>query len=160
MSVFQAFIPEGITDQNCYTSVYPKVSGLAAWSENCKWYSSLPLGAVFYRYFMSQSSEFCHHNPLCFFSTSVYCCFCLFRCRLSPETFGYSLVSRCESPVLRIRGSKLHMKRVRALMYLLLRGKRDASQCIHYEHVKRVPCHHGMARPRVADGRKASRYEG
>jgi len=22
------------------------VSGLAAWSENCKWYSSLPLGAV------------------------------------------------------------------------------------------------------------------
>jgi hypothetical protein len=24
--------------------VYPKVSGLAAWSENCKWYSSLPLG--------------------------------------------------------------------------------------------------------------------
>jgi len=26
--------------------VYPKVSGLAAWSENSKWYSSLPLGAV------------------------------------------------------------------------------------------------------------------
>jgi hypothetical protein len=26
--------------------VYPKVSGLAAWSKNCKWYSSLPLGAV------------------------------------------------------------------------------------------------------------------
>jgi hypothetical protein len=29
-----------------YTSVYPKVSGLAAWSENSKWYSPLPLGAV------------------------------------------------------------------------------------------------------------------
>jgi len=28
------------------TTVYPKVSGLADWSENCKWYSSLPLGAV------------------------------------------------------------------------------------------------------------------
>jgi hypothetical protein len=27
-------------------TVYPKVSGLTAWSENCKWYSSLPLGAV------------------------------------------------------------------------------------------------------------------
>jgi hypothetical protein len=27
-------------------SVYPKVSGLAAWSKNCKWYGSLPLGAV------------------------------------------------------------------------------------------------------------------
>jgi hypothetical protein len=26
---------------------------------------------------MSQSSEFCHHNPLCCFSMSVYCC--LFR---------------------------------------------------------------------------------
>jgi len=30
-----------------------------------------------YRYFVSQSSEFCRHNPLCCFSTSVYCC--LFR---------------------------------------------------------------------------------
>jgi hypothetical protein len=28
------------------TRVYPKVSGLAAWSENCKWYSSLALDAV------------------------------------------------------------------------------------------------------------------
>jgi hypothetical protein len=26
--------------------VYPKVSGLATWSENCKWCSSLPLSAV------------------------------------------------------------------------------------------------------------------
>jgi len=26
--------------------VYPKVSGLATWSENYKWYSFLPLGAV------------------------------------------------------------------------------------------------------------------
>jgi hypothetical protein len=30
----------------CYMRVYPKVSRLAAWSENCKWYSSLPLGAL------------------------------------------------------------------------------------------------------------------
>jgi hypothetical protein len=29
-----------------HTRVYPKVSGLAVWSENCKWYTSLPLGAV------------------------------------------------------------------------------------------------------------------
>jgi len=28
------------------TKLYPKVSGLAEWSENCKWYSSLLLGAV------------------------------------------------------------------------------------------------------------------
>jgi hypothetical protein len=38
-----------------------------------------------YRYFMSQSSEFCRHNPLCCFSVSVYCYCCLFRYRLSPE---------------------------------------------------------------------------
>jgi hypothetical protein len=28
------------------TRVYPEVSGLAVWSENYKWYSCLPLGAV------------------------------------------------------------------------------------------------------------------
>jgi hypothetical protein len=44
-----------------------------------------------YHYFVSQSSEFCRHNPLFCFSTSVYCC-CLFRYWLSPETFGYTLV--------------------------------------------------------------------
>jgi hypothetical protein len=44
-----------------------------------------------YRYFASQSSEFCHHNPLCCFSTSVYCCKRIFRYRLSQETFGYTL---------------------------------------------------------------------
>jgi hypothetical protein len=55
-----------------HTRVYPKVSGLPAWSENCKWYCSLPLGAVV-SLFVSQSSEFCRHNPLCCFSTSVYC---------------------------------------------------------------------------------------
>jgi hypothetical protein len=72
--------PFMFSNQN--TRVYPKVSGLAAWSENCKWYSSLPQVQL-YRYFVSQSSEFC-------FSTSVYCC--LFRYRLCPETFGYTLV--------------------------------------------------------------------
>jgi hypothetical protein len=29
-----------------HTGVYPKVPGLDAWSENCKWYSCLPLDAV------------------------------------------------------------------------------------------------------------------
>jgi hypothetical protein len=44
-----------------------------------------------YHYFVSHCSEFCRHNPLCCFSASVCCC-CLFRYRLSPETFGYTLV--------------------------------------------------------------------
>jgi hypothetical protein len=29
-----------------HTRMYPKVSGLAAWSKNYKWYSSLPLDAI------------------------------------------------------------------------------------------------------------------
>jgi hypothetical protein len=46
------------------------------------------------RYFLSQSSEFCRHNPLCCFSTSVYYCYCccLFSYGLSPENFVYTLV--------------------------------------------------------------------
>jgi hypothetical protein len=45
-----------------------------------------------YHYYVSQSNEFCRHNPLCYFSTSVYFYYCLFRYLLSPETFGYTLV--------------------------------------------------------------------
>jgi hypothetical protein len=59
-----------------YARVFPKVSGLAARSENCKWYSPLPLGAVL-SLFVSQFSEFCLQNPLCCSSKSVYCCFSL-----------------------------------------------------------------------------------
>jgi len=48
----------------------------------------------FYLNFVSQPSEFCRHNPLCCFSTSVYCClvYCLFHYWLGSETFGYTLV--------------------------------------------------------------------
>jgi hypothetical protein len=45
-----------------------------------------------YRCFVSQSSEFCCHNPLCCLSTNIYCYKRIFRYRLSPETFGYTLV--------------------------------------------------------------------
>jgi hypothetical protein len=41
---------------------------------------------------VSQSSEFCRHNPLCCFSTSNTKGKRIFRYRLSPETFGYTLV--------------------------------------------------------------------
>jgi hypothetical protein len=44
-----------------------------------------------YRYFVSQSNEFCRHNHSCCFSTRIYCC-CLFRYRLSPEIFGDTFV--------------------------------------------------------------------
>jgi len=36
----------GQRHNNINTRVYPKVSGLATWNENRKWYSSLPLDAV------------------------------------------------------------------------------------------------------------------
>jgi len=42
-----------------------------------------------YHYFVSQFSEFCHHNPLCCFSSVCCCCCCLFHYWLSLETFGY-----------------------------------------------------------------------
>jgi len=48
--------------------------------------------AQLYRCFVSRSSEFSSHNRLCGYSTSVYFCCCLLRYRLSPETFGYTLV--------------------------------------------------------------------
>jgi len=48
-----------------------------------------------YRYFVRQSSEFCRHNPLCCFSTSSSKGKRVFRYRLNPETFGYTLVHFC-----------------------------------------------------------------
>jgi len=51
-----------------------------------------------YRYFVSQCNEFCRHNPLWCFSTSVYCC-CSFRYRLSPESFGYMASQPRRPPV-------------------------------------------------------------
>jgi hypothetical protein len=40
--------PKVLEEQRLHeaTMVYPKVAGLAAWSENCKWHRSLSLGAV------------------------------------------------------------------------------------------------------------------
>jgi hypothetical protein len=69
-------------------TVYPKVSGLAAWSENCKWYSCHLV--QLHRYFVSQSNEFCRHNPLCCFSTNVcYCCFVIDSVRKLLDTPSY-----------------------------------------------------------------------
>jgi len=45
-----------------------------------------------YRYFVSQSSEFGHYNPLCCFSTSNTKGKHIFLYRPSPETCGYTFV--------------------------------------------------------------------
>jgi len=51
------------------------------------------MSITLYRYSVGQSSEFCHHNPLCCFSTSNTKGKRIVCYRLSPETFGYTLVS-------------------------------------------------------------------
>jgi hypothetical protein len=43
---FQPEITELVSQLKHIYEGDPKVFGLATWSENCKWYSSLPLGAV------------------------------------------------------------------------------------------------------------------
>jgi len=84
----RAFVKTVMTLQVPFTRIYPKFSDLAAWSENCKWYSSLPIDTVV-SLFLSQSSEFCLHIPLCCLSPVYYF---LFRYRLSPENFRYNFV--------------------------------------------------------------------
>jgi hypothetical protein len=52
--------------------VYPNVSGLAACSENCKWYSSLPLGAVVLLFCLSVSLVSFAAITLCVGSPRVF----------------------------------------------------------------------------------------
>jgi len=63
-----------------HTRVYPKVFGMASWSENCKWYS-----------FLTRESVICRHNPFCCFSMNGYCClFCYNPVRKLLDTPSYS----------------------------------------------------------------------
>jgi hypothetical protein len=58
-----------------------------------------------YRYFVSQSSESCHHNTSYCLSTSVYCCKRIFRYRPNPETFGYTFIY-CAPNIIRVIKSR------------------------------------------------------
>jgi hypothetical protein len=71
-----------------YIMVYPKVSGLGTWSKNCKWYNSLPLGAVSCITILWVT----HHNPLCFFSMSVCCCLFLYQLSQLGYILAYQAV--------------------------------------------------------------------
>jgi len=82
-----------------------------------------------YPYFMSQFSEFCRHNSLCCFSTSVYFCCCLFRYWFNPETFGYSLVWAC---ILRQVMNKLFPSYCQNLSGYSLRGQGFVSRLCRY----------------------------
>jgi hypothetical protein len=69
-----------------HTMVYPKVSGLAAGSENCKWYSSLTLGAVV-SLFVCAAITFCVASQRVFVSV-VY--FVIDPVRKLLETSSYA----------------------------------------------------------------------
>jgi hypothetical protein len=73
------------------TTVYPNVSGLAAWSEDCK-FIAICIWVQLYRYFVSHYSEFFRHKSLHCFSTSSTKGKRVFLCRFSPETFEYTLL--------------------------------------------------------------------
>jgi len=66
--------------------VYPKVSGLATWSENCKLHNSLPLGAALSPVNFA-AITLCVASP-----TSNIKGKHILRYKLCPETFGYTLV--------------------------------------------------------------------
>jgi hypothetical protein len=74
-----------------FTRECSKVSRPAAWRENQKG-PALCHYVQFYRYFVTQSSEFCCHNPLKRTATSNTKGKSIFRYWLSQETFGYTLV--------------------------------------------------------------------
>jgi hypothetical protein len=63
-----------------------------------------------YRYFVSQSSEFCRHNPLCCFSTSNTKNKRIFRYRLSPETFDTPSSLEPDEPSPHLRNLKVKVK--------------------------------------------------
>jgi hypothetical protein len=73
------------------TMVYPKVPGWPPGATTVNG-TALCYKVQLYCDFVSHCREFCRHNPLCCFSVSVYCCKSIFHYRLSPETFGYTLV--------------------------------------------------------------------
>jgi hypothetical protein len=78
---------------NCY-HVRGCIQNFPAWPPGARTANGTALcyQVQLYRYFVSQSSEYWRHKPFRCFSTSVYCCKRIFCYRLSPETFGYTLV--------------------------------------------------------------------
>jgi hypothetical protein len=124
------------------TRMCPKVSGLTAWSENCKWYSYHYV--QLYRYFVSQSSKFCCHNPSCYFSTSNTKGKRKFLYRLSPETFGYTRVHWLKTSLyqLQILFSIKHfadlVHKCSELVNLEISGYRHCSQVVYIAANNRI----------------------
>jgi hypothetical protein len=91
-----------------------------------------------YCYFVSQSSKFCRHNPLCCFSTSNTKGKSTFRYRFSPETFGYILAyveetffHRCYC--LRKQSAPCHLSKENKQFKMRLR-QRKKFHCMRIKH--------------------------
>jgi hypothetical protein len=78
---YRPHIYEGVSEK---FSDWPPGARTASGRALCHW-------TQFCRYFVRQCSEFCSHNPLCCFWTSNTKGKRIFRYRLSPKTFGYTL---------------------------------------------------------------------
>jgi hypothetical protein len=143
-------------------SMCPFSSDLCSWSLHCTSIQKFPdwlLGArtanctalchqvQLYRYFMSQSSEFCRHNPLCCFSTSVYCSSCYFvidSVRKLLDTLSYTICSRMyfiRLPCLCCQwvsyySKSVHLSLLNSFMYQITWGLLNQS----YWYQKRIQC--------------------
>jgi hypothetical protein len=86
-----------------YAMMYPKVSGLAALSENWKWYGSLSLSAVVSLFWLHLRTDL----KFCFLSESFYWCyvFILFHIILSLSKVTYK-TNLCSSFSVRDRVSQ------------------------------------------------------
>jgi hypothetical protein len=91
-------------------------------------------------YFVSQSNDFCRHNPLCCFLTSVYCC--LFRYWLNPETFGYTIVNRIYQGEDWVRTWSCEVRKLRcATMNFRYRSSESLSVCMSvFPSLSKAPC--------------------
>jgi hypothetical protein len=112
------------------SKVYPKVPGLAAWSENCKWYSSLPPGAVVSLVnFVSIT--------LCVASQRVFIVASVYSSSTHPETFGYTLVHDDVVP----RGAPSHSSRLKRRLLKMMSndGRNLPAALMQHTHAVFMP---------------------
>jgi hypothetical protein len=81
--------------------LYPKVYGLNAWSDNCKWYSSVPLGAVVSLEIFAAITLYVASQRV-FIVVSIYFVIESVRNHLDTPSYNCS----CKEVLKRVRGSE------------------------------------------------------
>jgi hypothetical protein len=108
--------------------VYPKVPGLAAWSENCKWYSFLPLDSIislFYKLTVVSVASI----TLCAASQRAFI-FVYFTMTQSGN-FGYTLV------IVGFRRNRSTTDGIFCIRKILEKNGSVMGQCISYLQISR-----------------------